>query len=70
MDADLLIRRATVATMDGPPGPRDATAADDCGLEAGWTVAVKGGRIAWVGPDPDWKGKAATTLDAKRRLLT
>lgn len=69
-DYDLVVRRATVATMDGPSGARDAVAANDCGLEAGWTVAVKGGRIAWVGPDPDFRGTAATVLDAKRRLVT
>lgn len=69
-DYDLVVRRATVATMDGPAGARDAVAANDCGLEAGWTVAVKGGRIAWVGPDPDFRGTAKTSLDAKRRLVT
>lgn len=69
-DYDLVVRRATVATLDGPAGARDANAANDAGLEAGWTVAVKGGRIAWVGPDPDFKGTATTSLDAKRRLLT
>ena len=69
-DYDLVIRRATVATLDGPEGARDANLANDAGLEAGWTVAIKSGRIAWVGPDPDFKGTAATSLDAKRRLVT
>lgn len=69
-DYDLVIRRATVATLDGPAGARDAVQANDCALEAGWTVAVKGGRIAWIGPDPDFRGTAATSLDAKRRLVT
>ena len=69
-DYDLVVRRATLATLDGPAGARDEAAANDAGLEAGWTVAVKGGRIAWVGPDPDFRGTAATSLDAKRRLVT
>lgn len=69
-DYDLVVRRATLATLDGPAGARDAATANDAGLEAGWTVAIKGGRIAWVGPDPDYKGSATTTLDAKRRLVT
>ncbi|HJQ93069.1 MAG TPA: imidazolonepropionase [Candidatus Thermoplasmatota archaeon] len=69
-DYDLVVRRATVATLDGPAGARDAAQANDCALEAGWTVAIKGGRIAWVGPDPDFRGSAATSLDAKRRLVT
>jgi len=69
-NVDLLIRTGTVATMEGPQSPRDASFANDCGLEAGWTIAVKNDRIAWVGPDPDWRGKAKTTLNAKRRLVT
>src|SRR5688572_14323425 len=69
-DYDLVVRRATLATLDGPVGARDAAQANDCALEAGWTVAVKGGRIAWVGPDPDFRGTATTSLDAKRRLVT
>ncbi len=69
-DCDLLIRKATVATLDGPDGARDGILANDAALEAGWTIAVKGGRISWIGPDPDWSGTAVTTLDAKRRLVT
>lgn len=56
--------------MEGPQAPRDAAAANDCGLEAGWAIAIKGDRIAWVGPDPDWRGKAKTTLNAKRKIVT
>jgi imidazolonepropionase len=67
---DLAIRTATLATLEGPQGARDADAANDCGLEAGWTVAITGDRIAWVGPDPDFRGKAKTTLNAKRHLVT
>jgi imidazolonepropionase len=69
-DYDLVVRRATVATLDGPAGARDGNFANDVGVEAGWTVAIKAGRIAWVGPDPDFRGTATTTLDAKRRLVT
>ena len=69
-DYDLVVRRGTLATLDGPVGARDAVQANDCALEAGWTVAVKNGRIAWVGPDPDFRGKAAVSLDANRRLVT
>ncbi|MEA3144206.1 MAG: imidazolonepropionase [Thermoplasmata archaeon] len=68
--ADLLIRTATVATLEGPNKARDGFEAAEAGLEAGWTVAVRAGRIVWVGPDPDWKGKVVKTVDAKRKLLT
>ncbi|MEA3165235.1 MAG: imidazolonepropionase, partial [Thermoplasmata archaeon] len=69
-DYDLVVRKATVATLDGPEGARDGNFSNDVGLEAGWTVAIKNGRIAWIGPDPDFRGTATTSLDAKRRLVT
>lgn len=69
-DADIIIRRATVATLQGPAGPRDGNFAEDAGLEAGWSVAVKGGRISWVGPDDEWNGKATRVIEAHRKLVT
>jgi len=68
--ADLLVRNATVATMEGPNKARDGFEANDCAMEAGWAVAMKDGRITWVGPEPDWKGKTARSLDARRKLVT
>lgn len=70
VDADLLIRKATVATMEGAAGPRDAVASEELGMEAGWAVAVKDGRISWVGPDDEWKGKATRVIEARRKLVT
>lgn len=70
MDADLLIRRATVATMEGSPGPRDAASAEELGMEAGWSVAVKNGRISWVGPDDEWRGRATRVIEGRRKLVT
>lgn len=70
VDADLVIRKATVATLEGAAGPRDAVAAEELGMEAGWTVAVKGGRITWVGPDDEWKGKATRVIEGRRKLVT
>lgn len=68
--ADLLVRNATVATLEGPNKAREGFEAADCAMEAGWAVAMKDGRIVWVGPEPDWKGKTARSLDARRRLVT
>lgn len=70
VDADLVIRKATLATMEGSAGPRDAVAAEELGMEAGWTVAMKGGRITWVGPDDEWKGKATRVIEGRRKLVT
>ncbi|MHB8634767.1 MAG: imidazolonepropionase [Thermoplasmatota archaeon] len=69
-DADLLVRGCTLATMEGPAKARDQWEAADCGVEAGWAVAMKGDRIVWVGPEPDWRGRAAKVLNANRRLVT
>lgn len=68
--ADLVLKSCTLATMEGPQKPRDQNEANDCGMEAGWTVAVKGDKILWVGPDPDWRGKASKVLNAHRALVT
>jgi imidazolonepropionase len=68
--ADLLVKTATIATMEGPARPREGFEMEDAGLEAGWTIAVKDGRIAWVGPDPDWRGKATRVIEANRKLVT
>lgn len=70
VDADLVIRSATLATLEGSAEARGGVEADDCAMEAGWTIAMKEGRISWVGPDSDWRGKAKKVLDAKRRLVT
>lgn len=70
LDADLLVKSCTVATMEGPQKPRDKHEADDAGLEAGWSIAAKNGRIVFVGPDSDWKGKAARVIEARRKLVT
>lgn len=69
-DADLLIRKATVATLEGPQRAREGFEMEDAGLEAGWAIAVKDGRISWVGPDPDWRGKATRVIEAHRKLVT
>jgi imidazolonepropionase len=67
---DLLVRNATVATLEGPQRARDGFEASDCAMEAGWAIAVKDGRIVWVGPEPDWRGRTARALDARRKLVT
>lgn len=69
-DADLLVKSCTVATLEGPNKPRDKHEADDTGLEAGWSIAMKHGRITFVGPDDEWKGKATRVIEARRKLVT
>jgi imidazolonepropionase len=69
-DADLLLKSCTVATLEGPNKPRDRFEADNAGLEAGWSIAIKGGRFVFVGPDDEWKGKATRVIEARRKLVT
>lgn len=69
-NVDLLVRNATVATLEGSQRARDGFEASDSAMEAGWAVAMKAGRIVWVGPDPDWRGRTGRSVDARRRLVT
>lgn len=61
---------ATVATLAGPPGARAATALQDPGLRKDHAIAVRDGRITWVGPAQAWTGEATDTLDAGGDLVT
>lgn len=69
-DADILVRKATIASLEGSATARDAAAAEELGLEAGWSIACKNGRISWIGPDDEWKGKATRVIEARRKLVT
>jgi len=51
--ADLIIRGATVLNVYTSQWDADQD------------IVVKGKRIAWVGPEGEWKGKATSTFDAK-----
>jgi len=66
---DLIIRTASVATMDGPGGARMARRQR---LRPGGRLVRRHPRrpIIWVGPDPDWRGKAKTTSTPSGRLVT
>ncbi len=66
---DIVIRNGNVLTMAGPAGPRSADAVQ-AEVLAGHTVAVRDGRIAWLGPDDAFDGDAARTIDASGRLVT
>ncbi len=70
MDCDLLITNATLATMHGPSGPRQAEAANAAAIRPGAAVAVAGDRIVWVGASDEWDGQAARTIDADGNLVT
>ena len=50
--ADLAIKGATVLNVHTGTWQED------------WTIAIKGERIAWVGPTAEWHGEAAETTDA------
>ncbi|MEM0128922.1 MAG: imidazolonepropionase [Thermoplasmata archaeon] len=51
IDADRIVARiGTLATLDGGPVPRTGAAMREVGERADAAVAIRGGRIAWVGP--------------------
>jgi imidazolonepropionase len=56
-----VLQNASIATLQGPAGPRPATAASDVGMIRG-TIAVDAGKIVYVGPDEGWDGEPGDDL--------
>jgi imidazolonepropionase len=69
MKADLLVRNiAQLVTAEGP-GPKHGAAMRQLKVVDQAALAVAGDTILWVGPEADWIGEAATTVDAQRRAV-
>lgn len=56
-----VLQNATIATLQGPAGPRAAATASDVGLVRG-TIAFEQGKIVYVGPDNEWTGEPGEDL--------
>jgi imidazolonepropionase len=65
-EADLLIHNTSQVVTCAGPGPRRGAAMREVGALPGGAVAVRGGRIAAVGPEGELRGRfaAAAELDA------
>lgn len=69
MRADLLVRGiAQLVTAEGP-GPKHGAAMRQLKVVEQAALAVADGTILWVGPEADWTGEAATTVDAQHRAV-
>lgn len=60
-DADLVVHDARVVTCDGPPS-------DPLGVLERGAVAIRAGRVAWIGPRED-APKAPRVIEARGRAL-
>jgi imidazolonepropionase len=65
---DLAIRNGNVLNMQGEVGPRASGSGG--AILAQWTIGVTGDRITWMGPDDEFDGNPAATIDATGKLVT
>ena len=55
-------------TAEGP-GPKHGAAMRQLKVIEQAALAIADGTILWVGPEADWNGEAATTVDAQHRAV-
>jgi imidazolonepropionase len=69
MTTDLLIRGISqLATAEGP-GPKRGPAMRVLRVTERAAIAISNGVIAWVGPEGNWHGDAATEVDLQQRAV-
>jgi imidazolonepropionase len=69
MTTDLLIRGISqLATAEGP-GPKRGPAMRVLRVTGRAAIAISNGVIAWVGPEGNWHGDAATEVDLQQRAV-
>ncbi len=64
MKADLLVRGISQLVTPEGPGPKHGAAMRDLRIIEHAALAVADGKILWAGPESDWSGTAASTMDA------
>ena len=69
MKADLLIRGISQLVTAEGPGPKHGAAMRQLKVIEQAALAIADGTILWVGPEADWNGEAATTVDAQHRAV-
>ena len=69
MKADLVIRGiAQLVTPEGP-GPKHGAAMRHLKIVEHAALAIADGKILWVGPEADWSGEAAASIDVGHRAV-
>ena len=63
MKADLLFRGISQLVTPLGPGPKHGAQMRELNIVEPAALAVSDGKVLWAGPEADWAGQAATTLD-------
>ena len=69
MKADLLLRGISQLVTAEGPGPKHGTAMRELRVIEDAALAVSDGRVLWAGPEGNWPGEAAATVDAGHRAV-
>lgn len=69
MNADLLVRGISQLATPQGPGPKRGADMRRVLVRENAAIAVAHGRIVWVGPQDDWTGHAAHTIDIGHRAV-
>ena len=69
MNADLLITGISQLVTARGRGPKHGAAMRELEVVHGTSIAITGGRIAWIGASSDWTGHASTAFDVEGRAV-
>jgi imidazolonepropionase len=69
MKAGLLIRGISQLVTPEGPGAKHGAHMRELRIIERAALAVSDGKISWVGPEADWAGEAATTIDVGHRAV-
>lgn len=69
MKADLLIRGISQLVTAEGPGPKRGVEMGQLRIVEGAVLAIAKGAVVWWGPEADWDGEAAATVDVEDRAV-
>jgi imidazolonepropionase len=69
MKADLLIRGISQLVTAHGPGPKRGAEMRQLTIVEHAALAIADGKLLWVGPEADWSGNAAVTVDVGNRAV-
>jgi imidazolonepropionase len=69
MNADLLVRGISQLATPQGPGPKRGTQMRQLLVLEQAAIAIAQGRIVWIGPESEWTGHAAQTVDVGHRAV-
>lgn len=69
LKADLLVRGISQLVTAEGPGPKRGAEMRQLKVVERAALVVADGRVLWVGPEADWSGEAAATIDVEHRAV-